>query len=243
MNKILFVILMSVSLMVHAEIKSSQDIFNKITSDEQKAELEIAIKSGVDINAKDSKGRTFMMIASGMGFSEIVGLLISSGSNVNEVDLNNNSSLHYAAQRMDNLAIIDLLIKNGASLDKQNNKGVTPLMFAMGATAEKNIELLIKNMNNVDQKNINGFSALHIATMSGNTKVLELVIDKTANINQQSENGVTALMLAVGSNLDGVVKLLVTKGADVTIKNSLGKTALDYANENKNEKILQLLQK
>ena len=81
----------------------------------------------MDINAKDEKGWAPMHLAAIGGNSEIAGLLLKSGANVNERTDTGWTPLHLA----DNKKIAQLLITKGANLNAKNDDGETPLDWAI----------------------------------------------------------------------------------------------------------------
>lgn len=84
------------------------------------------------INAKDSSGRTPLMIAAGLGYTEIVDDLLAEGADVHLLDsVLGASALHYAAQG-GSVEVAKLLLEQGAHLNLQApTHGVTPLMNAV----------------------------------------------------------------------------------------------------------------
>lgn len=93
-------------------------------------------------------------------------------------------------------------------------------------------------------KDDKGNSALIVAAEHGNTGIVNSLIKHGAHINYKTpEKLFTPLMAAVQKgNLD-TVKYLLENGADKTITDSHGNTALWYAEQNKQQNIIDLLQK
>ena len=92
-------------------------------------------KKKLDVNAKDSTGKTVLMEAAKYGYKHIVKLLLEKGANVNAIDDNGNTPLIYAAKygekvgspkifkdSTDFLPVVELLIAYQANLDARNNK-------------------------------------------------------------------------------------------------------------------------
>jgi hypothetical protein len=56
-------------------------------------------------------------------------MLIAQGVDVNAVDEDGNTALHWAARQC-NVGLINLLLKNGADINRVNREGLTPRKFA-----------------------------------------------------------------------------------------------------------------
>jgi ankyrin repeat protein len=85
------------------------------------------------VDAKDSKGRTPLHIACSYKYSSLgdvnpcLALLLESGANINGLDLESNSPLHYAA-RIQNKSTANVLINKGCdTLKTKNAKGKIPM--------------------------------------------------------------------------------------------------------------------
>jgi len=127
--------------------------------------------------------------------------IINSGYDVNQTDENNATPLINAAYS-NTIAIVKLLVKNGADINHKVNVGTTPLMLATSHNfdAFEITDYLLKNGAEVNIKNDDGLTALHwAAQFAENEKILEILLEK---------------------------------GADPTVKDNDGKTAIDYLNEN-----------
>lgn len=84
------------------------------------------------VNNKESSGRTPLMIASGLGYAEIVDCLLAAGADVHILDsVMGASALHYAAQG-GSVEVAKRLLEHGAHLNLQSpTHGMTPLMTAV----------------------------------------------------------------------------------------------------------------
>ncbi|WP_307972317.1 ankyrin repeat domain-containing protein [uncultured Brachyspira sp.] len=77
---------------------------------------------GANINIKDDKGNTPLIIASYNGHKEIVSMLIKNKANINDRNNEGDTAVMEACKQK-NMDIIAILIKNGAKLEiKLNNE-------------------------------------------------------------------------------------------------------------------------
>ena len=83
------------------------------------------LKSGADINRKDSLGNNALMYASSYGNAEIIDTLLNYSSNsYRVVDIYGDTPLHYAIEKGYN-STVTLLVRRGARMDIENNAGIT----------------------------------------------------------------------------------------------------------------------
>jgi len=148
------------------------------------------LKQGANINIKDHRGRTSLMIATYNNDYETSKLLIVEGANVNILDnLLNNPFLYAGAEGY--IDILRLTIDAGADASLLNRYGGTALIPA-SEHGYVDVVKLILTKTNTDVNLIN-----HL----GWTALLEAIILSNGNKNQQE-----------------TIKLLIEYGADVNIK-------------------------
>jgi len=98
--------------------------------------------------------------------------------------------LHYVVRRAKQLETINYFISKGVDINKANNEGLTPLMYAASANPDlETISTLIsasKNINQVDKK---GASALALAVRRNSPEVVKLLIEKGADVNLIDKEG------------------------------------------------------
>jgi hypothetical protein len=106
--------------------------------------MRLLLEHGADPTLTTSERQTPLMVASGVGIFglgnspgtnaeafEAVKLLVELGADVKAVDDHGETALHGAALRGAN-DVVELLVKEGASLTATNSKGWTPLVIADG---------------------------------------------------------------------------------------------------------------
>jgi serine/threonine-protein phosphatase 6 regulatory ankyrin repeat subunit B len=127
--------------------------------------------------------------------------------------------------------IVQLLIERGAGINKQNDEGVSPLMFVVLNEADINDErvsplesfavlkkahALLEFGARVDLRTrYGGLSALMIASRFGNTVAVELLLEYGAYVNAQSSNGWSALMFANENGHEETAQILEKYGGKV----------------------------
>ena len=94
--------------------------------------MQLLIRNGADVTARDDTHSTPLHLASAKGCSETVDLLIKHGANVNAQNVKQATPLHLAASS--NMAlegtIVRILLRRGANIDAKDSEGRTPLEIA-----------------------------------------------------------------------------------------------------------------
>ena len=104
------------------------------------------------------------------------------------------------------------------------------------------LEQVISEGADLEEKDSEGSTALQQAVTWANLDAAQMLLENGADVNTKDDWGSTPLMNAVYNDSDiDIVQLLLDNGADPTLKDSEGKTAYDYAIENKNAELRDLL--
>lgn len=163
----------------------------------------------------------------------IVELLISRGANVNDVDEDGRTPLHYAASSA-NSEIVELLLAAQASPSEVDIHGNTPLHYAVdisGVNASTVRKLSRASPEAACIANSGMETPLHIAIRSGrhdaeNVLRALLEVSTKAAMNTRGSLGHTPLHIAVLEHRLNLLRLLLTAGADVDTEDHLGHTPL-----------------
>ena len=130
------------------------------------------------------------------------------------------------------------------SLPAEEVIDISPLSQAAEDNDTEKLQQLIGDGANLEEKDSDGSTALQYAVMMGNLEAAEMLLEHGANVNTKDDWESTALMNAVFNSSDPeIVQLLLKHGADPSLKDSEGYTAYDYAVENKDAKLRDLLKK
>ncbi len=163
---------------------------------------------------------------------DIVELLIANGADINALDKEGNSPLHYAMQNAVSKAAL-LLFSAGSDLYAKNNKNKTPYDVAVECLGSDKAEYCVSHKD----------FRLHLAAMSGSDgHVIQKLIDNGHDINKQVASGHSPLHYALGWNCHlFAAKQLLEAGSSVSIQDADGDTPLHIAAENGYSSIVKLL--
>jgi ankyrin repeat protein len=163
-----------------------QGFLKAVESDSTEA-IHVFLSSGIDLEVKDERGWTPLMIAAANGQEKLTQLLIHSGARLLSRDINGFTPLHWAAFKgMSN--IVELLISKEVDIDTQSKFKWTPLMQACTRGHLAVCEILVRAGANLDLTNTEGLSALQIATGKGFHGIVELLSAHGAGRNSPDNN-------------------------------------------------------
>ncbi len=92
--------------------------------------MQFLVAHGANVNARDAKGTTPLVLASNLGFIEGVDYLISVGAKVDEPNNTGETPLITAVHRRD-LAMVRAFLKAGANPDRPDNSGRSARDYAL----------------------------------------------------------------------------------------------------------------
>ena len=139
---------------------------------------------------------------------------------------------------------VKILLKYGADVNLQEEKGWTSLMLASrnsnSESSEKTVKILLEHDADVNLQNNDGQTALIMASCNSNSESTEgtvkMLLEHNADVNLQNNDGQTALILASynsnSKSSEKTVKMLLENNADVNLQNINGHTALMLAVKN-----------
>lgn len=169
--------------------------------------------------------------------------MIKEGIDVNARDDNGKTFLLYALLDVDNLAVAQYLIEQGADVNAPSRQtGVTPLIVAT-STADKLQKQTIKYYETQNKVTDEEVEKLIVHQMAHALNMLKMLIEGGADINQETPIGTPLMNAATNEwNID-IVDMLLKAGADVNQKDRYGRTALFYASANNCNSIITKLLK
>jgi len=121
-----------------------------------------------------------------------------------------NTELMNAAKGGDNAAVLNVL-KRGAEVNEQSNKGKTALMFAASEGHDKVSRTLIEHGAKVDIADNYGTTALIVAATAGHDEVVAVLLENNANPVVRDESGSSPLVNAVYFGHTKTVTLLLPR--------------------------------
>lgn len=180
---------------------NTKEFFRIITYTEFFTEEDIArlfhlIQEGININARDSQGRTPLYSCIVRKVFQVAKKLVELGADVN-IECNrypSSSDLHKLVN-FGNVEMIALLVKAGKNINVQADDGTAPLHYATLLHKAEIAQLLLSLGAERDIKDSLGNTPLHMAIML-DTGIAKLLLNEGASVNAQNSAGDTPLKSA-----------------------------------------------
>eukprot|EP00057_Strongylocentrotus_purpuratus_P031361 XP_784379.3 PREDICTED: E3 ubiquitin-protein ligase MIB2 isoform X1 [Strongylocentrotus purpuratus] len=176
--------------------------------------VELLIKNGAKLNAKDDEGDTALANAVLQDNQRIVKYLLDHGADPNTKDVEGGRSPLHIGVSKNHTQCVRLILGKGGNPNAQDNVGNTPLHDAIRRTQKEITELLINARNIVlELKNKRGYNPLHHAALTDNPHATRLLIKKQQSlVDIRKNDGYAALHLAVLNNHRNISEILITEG-------------------------------
>jgi len=149
--------------------------------------------------------------------------LLSERVNVNATQGDGATALHWAVH-VDDVSLVDMLIRAGAQADVADDTGATPLYLACTNRNAETVSKLLAAGANPNATLLSGETVLMTCARAGEVAAVRAVLGRGASVNaKESAHNQTALMWAAAQSHPDVVQALLERGADVRAR------SLEYA--------------
>jgi hypothetical protein len=179
----------------------------KSVEDNNQSAVQVFLSCGVDLEVRDDRNWTPLMVAAFNGNLQFAQLLIKCGARVNTRDKNGYTPLHWAAYN-GHVDLVKMMIEKGAEPDTPSQFGWTALMQAATRGHLLVCAYLIFRGADVNLATTDGWTSLHKASNNGHTEVVKLLLAKGANRFAKYQDGSTPLDLAIKAGHLDIVEML-----------------------------------
>jgi hypothetical protein len=179
----------------------------KSVEDNNQNAIQVFLSCGVDLEVRDDRNWTPLMVAAFNGNEEFAKLLIKCGARVSTQDKNGYTPLHWAAYN-GHVNMIKLLIEKNAEPDIPSQFGWTALMQAATRGHLLACAYLIFRGADVNQATTDGWTSLHKAANNGHIEIVKLLLEKGANRFAKYQDGSTPIDLAIKAGHLDIVDML-----------------------------------
>jgi ankyrin repeat protein len=175
------------------------------------------IAEGQDIEARDERGATALLVATHADALAAAEVLVAAGADVNAKDRIADAPYLFAGAE-GRTEILKLLLAHGADLADTNRYGGTALIPAAEKGHPDNVRLLLEAGVDPDHVNNLGWTALLEAIVLSNggpvhQEIVALLIAGGADVNLADGNGISPLALARQRGFAEIVAMLERAGA------------------------------
>jgi ankyrin repeat protein len=246
-------------------------IFPSISEEEAKElqRVQALVKNSPDTIQEAEGGFTPLQKAAQAGQLVVAEFLLANGANVNSSGGKDNETPRgndtgtplYLAASSGNKAMVELLLRYHADIERANSSGETPLHIAAKNGYRLVVDTLLARGAKVNAGTQSGWTPLSVAAAENQNQVAEALLAHGATIDQKttahyalmkSKEGVvhkiaefepnsTPLHLAARVGAEELVELLCAKGANVNSKDATDGTPLLLAVQSRSVKTVQIL--
>lgn len=191
-----------------------------------------AVEDGEEYNF-DYEGEDIIFYGIKIGNLEVLEYLVDL-KGLNFVDKEGFTLLHYAIKEKQ-YEFIKYLLENGASVDKKNKMGVTPLMVAVYLGEVEVMKLLFEYGAKVEENDSYFNDAFYWALMSPNLskEILEVLIDNGAKVDRAYLGESTPKILLSRDRFDLLEYLVKNHNLDIVDKKREGLSTIAWLYNNK----------
>lgn len=169
--------------------------------------VQVFLSCGVDLEVRDERNWTPLMVAAFNGNLEFAQLLIKCGARYSTRDKNGYTPLHWASYN-GHVDVVKMLIEKGAAPDQPSQFGWTALMQAATRGHLLVCAYLIFRGADVNLATTDGWTSLHKAANNGHTEIVKLLLNKGANRYAKYQDGNTPIDLAIKAGHLDIVAML-----------------------------------
>jgi len=166
--------------------------------------------------------------------TRLVNYLINKGAKAEDnMDHIDRESLLAVAIKNKNITIVELLLKNGANVNKRGYRRNTPAMLAAEMGDLQIIKILVNSGANLNDQNLDGDSLISIAAFNKHNHIIEYLIEQGVDINMKNNIGETSLIIAARRGAIKTVEFLLNRGANPKVTSRKGKSILEVLKESR----------
>ncbi|CAL1541772.1 unnamed protein product [Lymnaea stagnalis] len=181
----------------------------------QKRILQMLVTDGANVNKRDNRGYTALMISSEHGYVDLAKILVRNGINVNCQNKLGQTALIIGAEKACSLPFLEYLLseESNADVNIQDKSGKTALMMSIERHDYCAMKLFIyRKRTDFNLKDKSNRTATDIARQCGNEDLFHILKGCS-----ESDHFITPLMLAVKKGTLGLVKLILEAYGPETI--------------------------
>lgn len=184
-------------------------------------------RKGLSPESVDERNRTLLIksLVPNRFKREIVTLHIEQGVPVNHEDLRGESALTKAIVKADT-AVVSLLVKNGAEVNRKNRYGIAPILYCdslrySDRRSESERNLIRNHLISLGAKPVPARNYNLIRSVNENSiEEIRSLISAGAEVNFVNNRGESPLFLALKSGNREIIDLIISAGAELNCANS-----------------------
>ena len=176
--------------------------------------IRLLLDSGINVDLRDTFGRTPLHCASDQRHVLAMELLLDMGADPNARDNTGVMLIHDAVQVGDERIMRRLLRDVRVDISATTNRESTALHYAAIGGHANVVRMLLDVGVEIDARDDSGRTALHLAAAWGRQDVVRLLLEAGASVNAKTDDRATARYLAAIANHESIQQLLLEYGAE-----------------------------
>ena len=177
---------------------------------------------------EEDEDHPLVHIAIAKEFKDVVSILLENGTDINAVNKNGWSTMHWAAF-VGNTEILSYLINQGAKVNCTDQDNVTPLHVAAERGQAEAVRLLIENNAKLNVTDKNKYMPIHLAVINGHKKVLEILLENGADFRKTDQHKRSILHWSTIVGSIEMTRLILKYAPNVQVKDDFDRTPLHWA--------------
>lgn len=191
--------------------------------------MQMLLAAGADVNLRNGKGQTPLIIAAS-SCAKAIPFLLERGADPKRVDKAGESALHEIVRlEAETMApLLEQLLAAGADIDHQNRYGQTPLIQASYSTLRREAvgAALLEHGADPNRQDYRGDTVLHILAADNPRNdpsgFIRRLLAHGARLDIRNRRHQIPLMAAAARKHVSVVRTLIEAGADVNVRDKQG---------------------
>ena len=181
------------------------------------AQMQQLISIGADVNTRDDRNNTVLLLAARSGNLDVVKLLLNKGADVDALNSRLQTALSSAC-KMGQLEVAKVLLAAGSVVGYKDGDGFSPLALAAKRGNVELVRLLLDKGASLRCRTNSGKTPLMLAASEGRQAVVEYLLEKKSELGAKDLDSNTALTEAARRGHAETTKLLLDSGADLCMK-------------------------
>lgn len=194
--------------LLNIDLKFNSQHFFEALAGLNSHEVVLFLRAGMDIEKRDRRGWTPLMISSFEGSEDTVLKLLELGADPTAQDGKGYQPIHFAAYRNFTRALTTLIEKQ-VDPDVQSQAGITPVIQAAARGNNESVRILLQAGASANIATFDGWTPLHKAVANGHLPVVELLMAYNANPNAEHQTGVTPILIASEKGFKDITAVLL----------------------------------
>jgi len=167
--------------------------------------VQVLLKFRADVEVRNEKHNTPLMLASFFGKKKVVEFLLKSNANIEARGELGFTPLTFASQEGHN-DVVECLLKYSANVQAQSNVGSTPLGIAALRNNKETVLILLRHNADLNARTCLGNTPLIFAATNGHKDTVEILLDAGADFSITNNEGKTAIDCAQTPELAEFIK-------------------------------------